>query len=188
MSKTTNFKKMSRDALEGKSFVPHPLELLQSEAWRSRTIHEIRMIERLEIEHLRHGGKDNGHLGVSHWQFVEHGVHNNLVAATAKRLEAVGLLQIMQDGTGGRGAAHVARYRLTYLVARMVDAHGVIYYTRPTDDWKRAPTVPKLRHKVRWNGALKNQKPTRDVESVSTRDVESDLPVSTRDVERVYHS
>ena len=137
----------------------HTLALKQSAAWRSMGIHERRILDRLEIEHMRHAGIENGNLGVSWAQFAELGSDRKIVGLAIHRLVAVGLLVITSEGTAGRGAAHVARYRLTYLPAKTVDDHGVISYPDATNEWKHAPSVPKLRFRTRWNGTLKKQKP-----------------------------
>jgi hypothetical protein len=149
----------------------HTTALKQSAAWRSTGIHERHVLDRLEIEHERHAGSENGNLGVSWGQFVDHGAHNNMVGPAIDRLVAVGLLEITREGTGGRGAAYVARYRLTYLPAKTVDEHGSISYPDATNEWRLAPDVAKLRHPARWNGRLSRKRPTRDARTNSTRDV-----------------
>ena len=49
-------------APEGEGFIWHTRELLMSAAWRSRSISCVRLLEFLEIEHLAHGGFENGSL------------------------------------------------------------------------------------------------------------------------------
>jgi hypothetical protein len=160
----------------------HTTALKQSEAWRSTGIHERRILDRLEIEHERHAGAENSNLGVSWGQFVEHDVPRKIVEAALDRLVAVGLLEIIRQGTGGRGAAHVARYRLTHLPAKSVDEDGAISYPDATNEWRKAPRVRKLRFPARWNGSLKKQKPRGDVGTNSRGDVGTNLRLSRGDV------
>src|SRR5262249_18705660 len=96
---------------KGQAWIWHTLELRQSPAWRALSLNERRLLDRLEIEHMRHGGTENGNLGVSKEQFAEFGVSRRLVSSVVAHLVALGLLVVTSHGTGGRGPAHVNRYR-----------------------------------------------------------------------------
>ena len=83
--------------------------------------YEHMILDCLEIEHERHAGRENGNLGKSYSQFCDYGVPRDIIGPGIDRVVAVGLLAITREGTGGRGAAHVTRFRLTYIPAKTVD-------------------------------------------------------------------
>ncbi|ODT22156.1 MAG: hypothetical protein ABS35_15485 [Kaistia sp. SCN 65-12] len=110
-------------------FVPHRLEMLLSPAWQSAPRPLRRMIERLEIEHLRHGGLKNGELFVSFNQFVEFGISRRSIKPAQTLGKALGLLDVVQDHNLAQGSIRAPNaYRLTY-----VPAAGA---TSPSDDWR----------------------------------------------------
>lgn len=57
--------------------MPLRLEMLTAPAWAAVPVPLRRILERLEVEHLKHGGKDNGYLRVDYSQFVDCGVAVN---------------------------------------------------------------------------------------------------------------
>jgi hypothetical protein len=86
------------------------------------------LLERLEIEHLRHGGMNNGELYVAYSQFVAANISRRKIGSTLDLGVQLGLIEVTrpQEHTGDLRAPNA--YRLTYLPAK--SAH-------PTDDWKR---------------------------------------------------
>lgn len=109
------------------SFIPHRLELLKSPAWRQAPRPLRRMLERLEIEHLRHGGFNNGELYVSVTQFVEAGISRRMVKATSDLGEQLGLMAVTRQESKGDIRAPNA-YALTYVPLKGKNT--------PTDEWK----------------------------------------------------
>lgn len=109
-------------------WIPHRLELLLSPSWASRPVAVMRVTERLEIEHLRHGGLKNGHLYVSYGQFIAAGVSKRVVRPALDCAQDLGLIEIIKDEAGGGCIRPPSRYRLTYLPIGKV---------APTDEWKR---------------------------------------------------
>jgi hypothetical protein len=59
----------ARKTIDG-PFVPHRLALLESYAWRALSREAHLALHRIEIEHLRHGGKENGALVVPYDHFL----------------------------------------------------------------------------------------------------------------------
>jgi hypothetical protein len=110
----------------GKQFVPHRRALLESDAWRDldrRDRHTDRIIiGRLELEHLRHGGRDNGRLRVSYGQFIEAGARRQDIPLAKRRLEEHGLIRVE---SGSRRSPDY--YWLTYLP---------VDNAAPVDDWR----------------------------------------------------
>jgi hypothetical protein len=108
-------------------FVPRPRSMLESKAYRSLSLSARRFIERIELEHLRHAGKDNGKLPVTHRDFVEYGVRDGSVSAARQQAIRKGFVRITKKGRSGRNGI-ATEYRLTYLHANSQP---------PTNDWKR---------------------------------------------------
>lgn len=110
-------------------FVPHRLEMLLSPAWQAMPIPLGRIVERLEIEHLRHGGQENGYLCVGYNQFVEHGVSRKAIRPALDLGVELGLIRVIvpEDHRGDLRAPNL--YELCFEPAK--GRHN------PTDEWKR---------------------------------------------------
>ena len=109
-------------------WVPHRLEMLLSPSWQCAPRPLKRAIERLEIEHLRHGGQNNGELFVSFRQFVDYGISRRSIAPVLKLGEDLGLLEIIRPNDSLSDIRSPHAYRLSYLPAKGHKA--------PTDEWK----------------------------------------------------
>ncbi|SIT56248.1 conserved hypothetical protein [Mesorhizobium prunaredense] len=122
---------MSRKStwLTSRAWVAHRLELYLSPSWRLAPVPLKRMLERLEIEHLRHGGSNNGELYVSFGQFEQHNISRRKIASAQALGAALGLMETIRaiEPAGDLRAPNA--YRLTYLPAKGCLA--------PTDEWKR---------------------------------------------------
>lgn len=122
-----------------KPFVMHSLRLLASEAWQSLSGNDLKILSRLELEHLRHAGKQNGNIVCP---VRDLGVRRHSIKPALARLIAKGMLEIKRGrpGTVGYGKAH--RYRLTYLPT------WAGKWVPPTDEWAKtaAPLVVTKRH------------------------------------------
>lgn len=116
-----------KDWLHGVSWIPIRQELLQSPAWRHRPIPLARLLERLEIEHMRHAGKENGALFVSFDQFVAAGISRKFVRPMLQLGSALGLLEVIQADNWIGDVRPPNAYRLCYLPAKGQKA--------PTDEW-----------------------------------------------------
>src|ERR1700710_124796 len=79
---------------ENVSWVWLTVELLESDAWRSLSINARRIIDRLVIEHLHHGGAENGRLRVSFRQFEDFGASRNSISEAISELENHRLLVV----------------------------------------------------------------------------------------------
>jgi hypothetical protein len=94
-------------------FIAHSIEFYQSEAFRSLNNAERKILARIEIEHMKHGGKENGRLVCLYDDFVAYGVRRPSIPAAIKHLETVGAIEMTQRGR--RDAMHNPHhYRLTY--------------------------------------------------------------------------
>ena len=70
--------------------------MIQSPSWRSRPVPLANILERLEIEHMRHAGTANGQLYVSYNQFVQFGISKRAINAALHLGEQLGLLEVMR--------------------------------------------------------------------------------------------
>ena len=111
------------------------IELLESPAYRvlSRAAHQV--LSRLEIEHGRHGGKENGKLPVPYDHFVEYGLHRRAIAPAIRELCALGFVEITQRGGGGN--ADLRRPTLYRLTHRNIDGQA----GDGTHEWRATKTV-----------------------------------------------
>lgn len=112
------------------NFVAHPCALRESPAWRALPDNARRVLDRLELEHMRHGGAENGHLKCTYSDFVLAGLRRASVSLAIRQCVALGFLKITKRG--GRSISDVrspSQYFLTYLP-------GWKRSLQPTDDWK----------------------------------------------------
>jgi hypothetical protein len=94
------------------------------------------VLDRLELEHLMHAGKENGSLIVTFDQFAKAGATRRYINATLQEGEARGLLEVTHRGRpGGGGLRNPSKYRVTYLPFRFVPGIGPPVYCDPTNEW-----------------------------------------------------
>jgi hypothetical protein len=111
-------------------FVPHTLSMLQSPAYRVLTRAARMVLDRIEIEHMHHGGVENGNLPVTYDDFVEYGIHRHGIAPAIRELEGLGFIEITQRGrAGNREFRSPSKYRLTYRNAKGEPGDG-------THEWR----------------------------------------------------
>ena len=124
---------MSKQA-RSDNFIKRRRSLNESAAMAALTLAAHRVLLRLEIELMQHGGKNNGKLIVTYNNFVAFGMHRSTVAPAIRQLVNVGLVEITLRGWRLAANGRPARYRLTYL-----DAFG----KPPTDEWKAYTPIQK---------------------------------------------
>ncbi|MBS7702668.1 hypothetical protein [Chelatococcus asaccharovorans] len=115
----------------GSAFIAHKKEMRESFAWRYLPDNARRILDRLELEHLRHGGADNGFLKCTYSDFEEAGIRRASVALAIRQCVELGFAEI--TGQGQRSVSSFrapSLYRLTYL-------NGWGRSMPPTDDWQR---------------------------------------------------
>jgi hypothetical protein len=125
--------KRKGNAIAG-SFIAHPLELRTSPAWRHLPDNARRVLDRLEVEHMQHGGADNGYLPCTYSDFAKAGLRRQSVALAIRQCNALGFLETTRQGRrSGQEYRTPSLYRLTYL-------HGCGRSPPPTDDWRKIDT------------------------------------------------
>jgi hypothetical protein len=114
------------------AFIKRRRSLNESAAMAALTLAAHRVLLRLEIELLKHGGKNNGALIVTYNDLVAFGMDRSTIARAIRLLVNVGLVEVTDRGWRAAEHGRPAKYRLTYLPA---------YGKPPTDEWEAY--VPK---------------------------------------------
>ena len=91
-------------------FVMLPRSLLRSDAWRSMRINDRRLLDVLMLDHMRHAGKENGHLKAPYEQLEAFGMQARTIHSTIRRVEELGLVKCQR-----RGRRVASEYELTWL-------------------------------------------------------------------------
>ena len=113
-------------------FAPRPIEMLRSPAMRVLSLTGHRILARIEIEHARHAGRENGRLPVTHADFREYGIDHNAVGSGIREVVALGFVEQTRRGFAGPTEHCPSLFRLTYLPADPA---------RPTDEWRSIGTI-----------------------------------------------
>lgn len=133
-------KRQGRLGING-PFVAHSLEMRQSPAWRALTDDARRVLDVLEIEHMRHAGRQNGELIATYDQFVAAGIRRASVSGAIRVCEALGFLEVAKrGGKSAAGFRFPSRYRLTYLLHINRTEDAALRAAQPlldaTHDWR----------------------------------------------------
>jgi hypothetical protein len=135
MSKGSKWSKSQRNGRYSGPFVGRMATMLESPAHRVLSLAALRVMARIESEHLAHAGTENGRLIVTFRQFEEWGVHRDSVAPAIRELEALGFIEVTERGCAGNADSRKAnRYRMTYRPAEGHPADG-------SHEWRRIKTM-----------------------------------------------
>jgi hypothetical protein len=195
-----------RNAL-AENWISYPRSMLESCAFQVLGHTATRVMRRIEIEHLAHGGAENGKLIVTYDQFEEYGVSRNSVGPAIRELVALGFLEITEKGIASNENGRPNRFRLTYVNVKTRE--------QPTNEWRRVMTIEQANRLAKEARAEKdpraralgsrgararvkkqNSITTSDTGSVTTTDTEgavsqSQLPILlssvTTDVTTIYN-
>ena len=107
------------------AFIMTRLVTLDSVAYWALKPIERTILNVIEIEHMRHGGAENGRLIVTRRQFEKRGIHKDAIAPGLRALEALGFIEIEHGAAGVGDQAQAHRFRLTYV------------QPNPTDEWRK---------------------------------------------------
>jgi hypothetical protein len=115
-------------------YVARPRQLIDSTVMAALTQGAFRALNRIESEHMAHGGAENGKLPVTYADFERAGLHSDAIAPALRELEMLGLIETTRKGYGGAaGVRAPSLYRLTYIGAwnaGRTDATGTHEYLR----------------------------------------------------------
>jgi hypothetical protein len=149
-----------------KPFAPHAIAMLESPALGAVSLAGRRVLDRIEIELARHGGKDNGRLPVTWRDFERFGIDRGAIGPALRELQHLGLIEITERGVAGNaGYRSPNLFRLTYR-----DAAGA----PATDDWTRITSSGQAKRIAR--AARKEISPQRRVKKARSRDRTTQFP------------
>lgn len=113
---------------KGKPWIWVSLDMVGSEGWRSLTISGRRLLDFLMVEHMQHGGKENGRLLAPRRQLEAFGISSHLVSAAIGDVDDRGFVDVKR-GEGRRPST----YALTWL-----PLHDG---TEPSNRWRSVATA-----------------------------------------------
>jgi hypothetical protein len=117
----------------GDNWISYSRSMLESPAFRVLSYAAMRVMHRIELEHMNHGGAENGRLQVTYDQFVEYGIDRKVVAPAIRELATLGFLEVMERGyAAGDGKGKANRFRLTYVNSKTRE--------QPSHEWRRVDT------------------------------------------------
>lgn len=138
----------------GGQFDARLVEMLESPAFRVLSVSAHRVLNRIAIEHMHHGAKENGKLPVTYADFVTYGVDRHAIAPAIRELEVLGFVQVTERGRASAGEFRSPNlFRLTYAYAKKSDP--------PTHEWRLIATIEQAEQLARAARAAsdKNKKP-----------------------------
>jgi hypothetical protein len=135
----------------GAQFSPRRIDLLSSPAWRALSLSARRVIDRISIELMHHGGADNGRLPVTYDDFEKYGIHRHSIAPAIREAAALGLVEITVEGRAGN-----AEWRRPHLF-RLTFARSDKDRNDGTHEWKniREENAPLIAAAARKSGKAK---------------------------------
>ena len=142
--------KSKRRNVLAENWISYPRSILESCALRVLSHTAIRVMHRIEIEHMAHGGAENGKLIVTYDQFEEYGVSRNSVGPAIRELVALGFLEITEKGIASNENGRPNRFRLTYVNVKSRE--------QPTNEWRRVMTIEEADRLAKEARAEKDQR------------------------------
>jgi hypothetical protein len=117
-------------------FVARLVEMMNSSAWRTLSLSARRLLDFLDIENRRHGGKRNGQLIATFEQLAAYGMADrHCIAPAIREAVALGFLVVTRQGVAGNADERQAsQYRLTYHPAEGVPGYG-------SNEWRTIATI-----------------------------------------------
>ena len=152
-------------------FVPHTRTMLESPAWRALSINARRLLDRIELEHLAHGGLENGALPVTHTDFIAYGLSRRMVTPAIQEAERLGFIRYKRGGRYG-GERKPSTFRLTYLGAAN---------SKATNEWEKLTETEIAQIEKQFFAPTKgtSQPPQMGAKTQSRRNAESEKPLET---------
>ena len=122
-------------------FVYYTRDMIASPAYRVLSLQGRKVMRRLELEHMAHGGQDNGKLPCRYHDFITYGCRRNGLSAALIEVEALGFAKTITRGTRAHG--NVPGKASTFLLTYLHTADGLA-----TNDWKKFSEVGGARAAV----------------------------------------
>jgi hypothetical protein len=122
-------------------FIWMELEMVESQAWAAMSLAARRVVDRIAIEHMKHGGTRNGMLTVTFDDFEAFGIRRKSIAPAIRIAVTLGVLDITHRGRRAYGVAGSAStYGLTWLPR--CDA------TPASNRWQRIATMAEAKARI----------------------------------------
>lgn len=101
---------------EGEGFVWLTSRIMQSSAFRAMSLNARKLVDRVQVEHMAHGGTRNGDLIVTYTDLVEWGIRRNSIPPTIAEVVALGILE-HRPGRASHiaGRGHPQVFRISWL-------------------------------------------------------------------------
>jgi hypothetical protein len=130
---------------DGKPWMPIPLAVIESDAWRSLGINAHRLVSFLMREQMRHGGKENGKLKAPRTQLGMFGIGRSEISKAITQAEEFGLVECQRNGL-----RTASTYALTWLPLHdgTPATDGWRFYRNPELEPLTAPKSKNLGRKV----------------------------------------
>jgi hypothetical protein len=107
----------------------HTREMLTSPAWQALGINARRFLDFLEIDHMDHGGAENGNLMATYDQLEAHGISRDQICPAIEQAIALGFVK--------RTSPRVMRVAMTYRLTYYGTITGDGLALQPSNDWKK---------------------------------------------------
>jgi hypothetical protein len=151
-------------------FIAHKIEMISSPAWAAFSFPARRVLDRLEIEHAGHGGRENGSLICTYDDFKAFGIRRSSVSQAMRELVVLGFVEVTQQGRMAAADFYApSRYRLTYLNTK----------EGPTDDWRKIASAEDAAAKLEGAKPQARLSPRKNGEAAA-RPLATALPVGAR--------
>jgi hypothetical protein len=137
MPKNSTDPRKIQEIPDNESCVQFPLRLLTSDAWNSMPINCRRLIDFLLIEQCNHAGLENGNLVATYDQLDAYGIARRFIPKAISDAEKRGLIVAYRKGRISYNKSYENRYTLTFLKAKYKERNGGVYYSAPTNEWKK---------------------------------------------------
>ncbi len=158
-------------------FIAHSREMRESIAWRWLPDNARRILDRLEMEHMHHGGSENGRLPCTYTDFAQAGIRRQSVSVAIRQCQALGFLIVSKRGGLSRAENRwPSTYRLTYVVGTKSSAP-------PTNDWRKIATKEEAMSALRYCTKTKSRVRKR----TTVRRVKSAPPEKAEPGAKVHH-
>lgn len=96
-------------------FIGEPMSLLESPGYRALNFPALKILGFLKLEHVRHGGTENGRLMAPYRQLEALGISARKIKPALVMLEAFGIIALTSNGSRMGGRPNAATYALTWL-------------------------------------------------------------------------
>lgn len=88
---------------KGQAFVWYTREMIESPAWRAMSQNARLVVDRVCVEHMAHGGGQNGTLPVTYDDFERTGIRRGRIRRAIAEALALGFIEMTRKGTRGYG-------------------------------------------------------------------------------------